>query len=60
MNRLGMMVDISHVSSDTMHDVLDVTSAPVIFSHSSAYDKCEHVRNIPDDVIKRMVSADDL
>ncbi len=51
MNRLGMLVDISHVSANCMRHVLRITKAPVIFSHSSARSIADHPRNVPDDVL---------
>ena len=55
MNRLGMLVDISHASDSTMWDVLRVTEAPVIFSHSSSRHFTPHPRNVPDDIARAVV-----
>jgi membrane dipeptidase len=54
MNRLGMLVDISHVSVKVMNDSLDISTAPIIASHSSARGQSDHTRNVPDEVLKRL------
>lgn len=56
MNRSGVLVDLSHVSTKVMHDVLDITKAPIIFSHSSARSLVKVERNVPDDVLKRLAT----
>jgi membrane dipeptidase len=54
MNRLGMMVDLSHVSHKTMSDVLDIAKSPVIFSHTACYKLARNYRNVPDGVLSRL------
>jgi len=54
LNRLGIVIDLAHTSHEAMRRVLDVTQAPVALSHSNAYSLCDHPRNAPDDVLKRL------
>ncbi len=54
LNRLGIIVDLAHVAPHAMHDVLDETAAPVVWSHSNAAALCDHPRNVPDHVLERV------
>lgn len=54
MNRLGMMIDLSHTSPDVMRDVLDISASPVLFTHSNARALTEHPRNVPEDILDRI------
>jgi membrane dipeptidase len=54
MQRIGMLVDLSHVSPDTMRDALDTAEGPILFSHSSALALCDHPRNVPDHILARL------
>ncbi len=52
MNRVGMLVDLAHVSARVMREAIFISAAPVIFSHSGAYALCNNSRNVPDDVLR--------
>ena len=56
LNRLGIIVDLAHTSPKTMHKVLDISRAPVLFSHNNVFSLCDHPRNAPDDVLDRIRS----
>lgn len=54
LNRLGIFVDCAHVSQEVMRQVLDISAAPIVMSHSNAFALCDHPRNVPDDVLARL------
>ena len=58
LNRLGVIIDLAHVAPTVMHQALDASRAPVVFSHSNAFALCDHPRNVPDDVLARVKGKD--
>jgi membrane dipeptidase len=58
LNRLGMIIDCAHVAPTVMREVLELSQAPIVFSHSNAFTLCPHPRNVPDDVLDRVPGND--